>query len=250
MRQPQILFASTIAGRLPSVWQQPFPTQSMNYLAHGYRFLDSPLFLAGTAVPDWLSVVNRRVRARGQLTQSVVDATDCKHVRDIGRGILQHHRDDDTFHRCAPFQQMEADLSRQFRRHMPDKYDHRPSFLGHIVVELMLDAALAAKDETLLDRYYAAMNLVDSGQVERVVNQMATTQTDRLGWFIDRFREERFLEDYVDDERIFVRINQVLRRVKLPAMENSAIAVLASARELLLQRGNELLEVVAATGKE
>ena len=114
----------------------------------------------------------------------------------------------------------------------------------------MLDAALAAKDETLLDRYYAAMNLVDSGQVERVVNQMATTQTDRLGWFIDRFREERFLEDYVDDERIFVRINQVLRRVKLPAMENSAIAVLASARELLLQRGNELLEVVAATGKE
>ncbi|MEO2027283.1 MAG: hypothetical protein ABGZ23_15535, partial [Fuerstiella sp.] len=127
----------------------------MNYLAHGYRFLDSPLFLVGTAVPDWLSVVNRRVRARSRLVQPVVDATDCNDVRDIGRGILQHHHDDDAFHRCAPFQQMEADLSAQFRRHMPDKYDHRPGFLGHIVVELMLDAALAARDETLLSRYYA-----------------------------------------------------------------------------------------------
>ncbi|MEO2028615.1 MAG: hypothetical protein ABGZ23_22305, partial [Fuerstiella sp.] len=131
-----------------------------------------------------------------------------------------------------------------FRRHMPDKYDHRPGFLGHIVVELMLDAALAARDETLLSRYYAAMSSVDSSMIERAVNQMATRQTDRLAWFIDRFLEERFLEDYADDERIFFRINQVLQRVKLPAMEKSAIEVLASARELLLQRGHELLDVV------
>ncbi|MEO2015436.1 MAG: hypothetical protein ABGZ53_13795 [Fuerstiella sp.] len=221
----------------------------MNYLAHGYQFLDCPLFLAGTAVPDWLSVVNRRVRARSRLVQPVVDATDCNDVRDIGRGILQHHRDDDAFHRCESFQQMEAILAAQFRRHMPDKYDHRPGFLGHIVVELMLDAALAAKDETLLDRYYAAMSLVDSRKVERAVNQMATRQTDRLAWFIDRFLEERFLEDYVDDDRIFFRINQVLHRVKIPALEKTSIEVLTSARELLLQRGQELLDVVTVSGK-
>ncbi|MCP4784772.1 MAG: hypothetical protein GY903_26280 [Fuerstiella sp.] len=222
----------------------------MNYLAHGYRFLDSPQFLAGTAVPDWLSVVNRRVRARSRLVQPAVEETDCNDIRNIGRGILQHHHDDDAFHRCQPFQQMESILAAEFRRHMPDRFDHRPGFLGHIVVELMLDAALAARDETLLDRYYAAMSLVDSRMVERAVNQMATRQTDRLAWFIDRFLEERFLEDYVDDERIFFRINQVLHRVRLPAMEKAAIEVLTSARELLLQRGHELLDVITLAGKQ
>ena len=36
----------------------------MNYFAHGHRFVDDPYFLAGTAVPDWLSVVDRKVRVR------------------------------------------------------------------------------------------------------------------------------------------------------------------------------------------
>jgi hypothetical protein len=224
-------------------------TRSMNYLAHGYRFLDSPLFLAGTAVPDWLSVVNRRVRARSRLVQPIVDATDCNVVRDVGRGILQHHQDDDTFHRCESFQQMEAQLSARFRRQMPDKYDHRPGFLGHIVVELMLDATLVARDETLLNRYYSAMSLVDSSVVARAVNRMATREADRLAWFIDRFREEKFLEDYADDERMFVRINQVLHRVNLPVMEKTNIEVLAWARQLLSDRGQELLDVVTGAGQ-
>ncbi|MCP4175586.1 MAG: hypothetical protein GY758_32975 [Fuerstiella sp.] len=227
----------------------------MNYLAHGYRFLESPLFLAGTAVPDWLSVVNRRVRARSHLVRPAIEATDCHNVRDVGQGILQHHHDDDVFHRSQSFQQMEAELSVQFRRRMPDRFDHRPGFLGHIVVELMLDATLAVRDETLLDRYYSAMSLVDAAAVESAVNQMAAQSTDRLAWFIDRFREERFLDDYADDERMFVRINQVLKRVKLPAMDHCNIEVLAWARQLLLDRGQELVDVVtesapAATARD
>src|SRR3984957_18435669 len=40
------------------------PAISMNYFAHGIRFVDRPWFLAGTALPDWLSVIDRRVRLR------------------------------------------------------------------------------------------------------------------------------------------------------------------------------------------
>jgi hypothetical protein len=36
----------------------------MNYLAHALPFLDDPYFVAGTAVPDWLMVADRRVRMR------------------------------------------------------------------------------------------------------------------------------------------------------------------------------------------
>ena len=38
----------------------------MNYFAHALPFLDSPYFAAGTAVPDWLNVVDRRVRCRSR----------------------------------------------------------------------------------------------------------------------------------------------------------------------------------------
>ena len=36
----------------------------MNCLAHGINFLDRPWFLVGTGMPDWLSMVDRKVRLR------------------------------------------------------------------------------------------------------------------------------------------------------------------------------------------
>ena len=37
----------------------------MNYFAHALPFLDDdPYFVAGTGVPDWLSVADRDVRVR------------------------------------------------------------------------------------------------------------------------------------------------------------------------------------------
>ncbi len=218
----------------------------MNYLSHGYRFLDNPLFLAGTAVPDWLSVVNRKVRARKRLVEPVVASTTSEDVRQIGLGILQHHQDDDTFHRCAPFQQLEGELGQEFRKHMPDKHDHRPGFLGHIVVELLLDEVLASRDETLLDRFYAAMELVDEAMIEAAVNQMSTSTTDQLAWFINRFREEKFLYDYANDQSLLMRLNQVLLRVKLPVMETELLVVLPIARKLVAERADLLLDTVSA----
>lgn len=216
----------------------------MNYLAHGYRFLDNPLFLAGTAVPDWLSVVDRKVRARRRLVAPIVAVTHDDQVRQIGLGILQHHQDDDRFHRCAAFQSLEAEFSGRFRRHMPDRYDHRPAFLGHIVAELMLDATLADRDPDLLDRFYNAMSEVDAALVETVVNTMSTRPTDQLAWFIERFRQERFLDDYAQNESLAMRLNQVLRRVRLPLMEPAVIEVLEYARWRLRECADDLLQAV------
>lgn len=216
----------------------------MNYLSHGYRFLENPLFLAGTAVPDWLSVVNRRVRARSRRVEAFQQVSDDTSELEIARGIMQHHKDDDRFHRSELFMTLEADLGKSFRRHMPDPYDHRPGFLGHIVVELMLDATLADNDSKLLDRFYSAMQDVPEELVQSTVNKIASRQTDRLAWFIDRFREERFLYDYATDDGMFVRLNQVLKRVKLPQMETHVVDVLAEARELLKVHASALLAVV------
>ena len=64
----------------------------MNYFGHGYRYVDDPYFLAGTAVPDWLSVINRRVRARRASGPSPGRRTPTRSVAAVAAGVVQHHR--------------------------------------------------------------------------------------------------------------------------------------------------------------
>ncbi len=86
----------------------------MNYLAHGWPFLDDPYFLAGTAVPDWLSVADRQVRARGKQAVPLGNDDDLR-VAAVARGIVQHHEDDRWFHETLRVRGAVA----EFRFHSP-----------------------------------------------------------------------------------------------------------------------------------
>lgn len=215
----------------------------MNYLAHGYRFLDNPLKLAGTAVPDWLSVVDRKVRIRGRRVNERIDSLE-DNDRFIAEGMLQHLRDDDLFHRCTRFVILESELCMRFRRVIPDPYDHRPPFLGHIVTELLLDSVISEEIPEALNSYYAALGEVPPLQVEALVNRLASRSTDRLADFIGHFHAAKVLYDYSDDSLLLTRLNQVLRRVTLPPLDSQCLGVLREARALLKLHGPELLLAV------
>ena len=69
----------------------------MNYFAHALPFLTDdcdPRFIAGLAVPDWLNVVNRKVKARSKLALGFLTATTSPAEKSVARGVIQHHRDD------------------------------------------------------------------------------------------------------------------------------------------------------------
>lgn len=221
----------------------------MNYLAHGFRFLDSPLMVAGTAVPDWLSVADRRVRVRSRRIHEHLDSLDTD-LRAIAEGMLQHLHDDDLFHRSVRFVMLEAELSMRFRRIMPDRFDHRPALLGHIVVELLLDDFIAQQMPEVLDGYYAALSQVSALQIEAAVNIVATRTTDRLAGFVRQFQASQFLYDYADDTRLLGRLNQVMKRVTLPPLDSGSLPVLRDARQLLNQHGEELLDAVVSDTAE
>jgi len=221
----------------------------MNYLAHGFRFLDSPLIVAGTAVPDWLSVVDRRVRVRSRRIYEHLDSLESDH-RAIAEGMLQHLKDDDLFHRSTRFILLESELSSRFCRIMPDRFDHRPPLLGHIVIELLLDAFIAEQIPTVLDDYYESLSQVSAIQIERAVNIVATRTTENLAEFVRRFRSVRFLYDYADDVRLLRRLNQVMQRVKLAPLEDDCLPVLREARRMLNQHGEELLSAVTCANPE
>ena len=212
----------------------------MNYFAHGRRFLDDPYFVAGTAVPDWLSVVNRKSRARKKLAAPFAE-DDQESMASLARGIVQHHHDDDWFHQTRAFTELSWNFTKEIRDRLPKDDGFRPSFLGHILVELLLDATLIDDDPGGLDAYYEVMDSLDAQAVADAVNRMVTCQTGMLAFFIPRFSAERFLYDYRDDEKLLFRLNNVMRRVRLPFLPESLTEYFPEARRLVRERVAELL---------
>jgi hypothetical protein len=212
----------------------------MNYLTHGYRFTHEPYFLAGTAAPDWLSVIDRKMRLRSKQAALFVEDSDPQ-LAALARGVVQHHRDDEWFHQTTAFNELNLHFAVVIRDALPSDDGFRPSFLGHILVELLLDAVLIDEDPERLERYYAALASVEAANVQTMINRLATRTSDRIGMLIPRFVGERFLADYADDARLLMRLNHVMRRVNLPQLPPGTAELFPTMREQVRRRRDELL---------
>jgi hypothetical protein len=212
----------------------------MNYFAHGRHFVHEPWMLAGTALPDWLSMCDRRVRVRSKHAAAFV-ASGNPRLAALARGVLQHHHDDDWFHSTRAFTELSWHFTARIREVLRPDDGLRPSFLGHILVELLLDAELIAADPSRLDEYYAAVERIDPVELQDLVNQLAPRTTDKLAAALPRFLAARFLADYGDDARLLWRLNGVMRRVGLPELPESLAALFPEARTMVARRLGELL---------
>ena len=212
----------------------------MNYFAHAIRFLDRPYFVAGTAVPDWLSVADRKVRVRAALIEPFL-LNDGSPRAEVAAGAWQHLDDDRWFHQTRAFAEVTADLAVRFRQALAPDDSLRAGFLGHIVTELLIDAELIERNPGQIERYYDVLGRIEPLAVQQAVNAMSKQPTENLAPLISRFIEERFLSDYLSDERLLHRLNQVLRRVKLSSLPAETSTVLNRARPLIRDRLSELL---------
>ena len=212
----------------------------MNYLAHALSDLDNPYFVAGTSLPDWLNVVDRKVRVRSKLAAPFVTHEDEK-IRTIAEGIMRHHDDDDWFHGSPVFQAMNMRFSVQIRETLQDPAGLRAGFLGHILVEILLDSILEEEDPGLLERYYASVDVVDVTTVQRAVNLISRKPTEQLVGIVPKMIQARFLYDYADDKKLLTRLNQIMRRVKLPELSDAMLDFLPVARSEVRAAKNDLV---------
>jgi len=215
----------------------------MNYFAHGRHALRDPYLLAGTAVPDWLRVINRRLRVRSVQAAPHVDHADPVFAA-VAQGIVQHHQDDGWFHATSTFAQLSAACSAEVRKLAPDDQGMRTWFVGHVLVELLLDAELFRRRPDSMTTYYAAMSEVDPAAVAAAVSQMAGADAGKLGRLIPGFLRERFLPDYADDAKLAYRLGQVLDRVGLPRLPPTFVEILPELRSKVASRTDELLRQV------
>ena len=181
-----------------------------------------------------------KCRAREKAALNFVENDDPV-VAKIAGGIVQHHRDDHWFHKSRAFNELNLKFSVELRELFGNERSMRPGLIGHIIVEMLLDAFLDKSYPGELDRFYQCVDQVDATTVESTVNQFATRPTSRLADAVERFKQLRFLYDYAHDEGVIYRINRVLERVKLNQVPDKMLDWLPSARVRVYQRAPELL---------
>ncbi|TWU26841.1 hypothetical protein Pla52o_06960 [Novipirellula galeiformis] len=212
----------------------------MNFLSHALPYFDQPFKAAGTAVPDWLSVVDRKIRARRRHALLLANDED-PHVRDVASGIIQHVDDDQWFHATQAFVETNLTLAVQLREQLPGDAGFRPTFVGHILIEILLDAFWIREDSSVADRYYGLLSDLSSEKIQACVNKITGKPTQNLAKTIDRFIEIRFLYDYVDNDKLLFRLNQVMSRVGLAALPPHIGDWIPQASTLVESRRIELL---------
>jgi hypothetical protein len=213
----------------------------MNYFAHAMPFLDRPYLAVATGVPDMLMVVDRRVRARSKHVRPFIDDADPVQSA-VARGMLQHFRDDNRFHESRAFAELNLEFSATIRDALGGESTMRPRFLAHLLIEILLDAALAVRWPERLEDYYRVVDTIDAERLQRALNRMVPRPTLRLADMIRAVGRERFLCDYRQDGTLLVRLNQILRRVGLETLPAGFREQLASLRCRVTARSGELLE--------
>ena len=221
----------------------------MNFLAHAAPLLfggeADPYEVAGVAVPDWLGVAARRVKCPSKHAAPCADHPDRPRA-GVARGVMRHHADDGWFHESRAFGELSLDFARRLRGELGDDSGMRPWFVGHILVEMLLDASLDRARPGLLDQYYSVVACVDPQRVGDAVQRMCGREVPRLPECVERFLSIGFLRDYRTDEGLLFRLNQVMRRVGLPALPPSVLPLLASFRAEVSDNRERLLSPPAA----
>jgi hypothetical protein len=160
----------------------------------------------------------------------------------VAAGVLQHLRDDARFHGTRAFAETSLELVARTRDVLGGESGMRPAFLGHLLVELLLDATLISQNPGRLAEYYRVLAEIDPGRVEAAANRMASRTTQRLATMIELFRREQILYSYEKDDTLIMRISQVLRRVGMAPLPEEFASLLPAARQLVTQRSGALLE--------
>ncbi len=202
--------------------------------------MNEPLMAVSSGIPDWLSVVDRKIRARRRMAIQFIDHEDAE-LRSVARGIVAHVDDDRWFHSGDAFVQTNLQFAVELRDLLPGDAGFRPTFVGHILVEMLLDALWIRDSPEIAKRSRTSSAAIPATTIQRCVNMITGRPTDGLAPVIERYVDARFLYDYLDETTLLFRLNQVMKRVGLTPLPdtikpwlNRAFEVVGSRRLALL----------------
>jgi len=151
----------------------------MNGFTHALPYLDDPYYAVGCCLPDWLSICDRQCRAREKNASKFADHSDPV-VSAVARGVVQHHQDDAWFHATPIFNKLMLDFAVELKEVFGHERTMRPGFVGHILVELFLDAFLSSRHPGKMEFFYEQVAAVDSEKPNRPSINLRRAQP--IGW--------------------------------------------------------------------
>ncbi len=212
----------------------------MNCFTHALPHLDDPYLAVGCCIPDWLSATDRKCRAREKHARKFVGNRN-PIVAATARGVVQHHQDDDWFHRTRVFNELILNFAVELRELFGNERTMRPSFVGHILVEMFLDAHLVQQNPGKLELFYQQVATVDGESIQSAVNLFATRPTVKLAGMIQRFLEIRYLFDYATDTGTVFWLNKIMQRLSLNKLDDAILEWLPGARKRVYNSASDLL---------
>jgi len=212
----------------------------MNCFAHSLPFFDRPYFAVGTCIPDWLTACDRKCRARKKKAAAWIDDED-PILAAVAGGVVQHHEDDYWFHGSAIFTRINMEMAIEYREQFGNTQSMRSSLIGHIVIEMLLDAYLESRFPGSMENMYGWIAELDANKVQDCINRFASKPTTKLVGEIERFQSERYLFDYQQDTGVRYRMNKVLGRLKLELMPEDSVAWIGDKRKQVYAKAPLLL---------
>jgi hypothetical protein len=217
----------------------------VNYLCHARNHLDRPWALVGTALPDWLRIVDRRIRLRPGTLPAPGEA-DGSPRDEILRGVRRHFEDNAWFHATPAFRETTRLLAERIRERHPDRPGNpgrrmRAGLFAHLLVEMLLDAWLAEDRPETPEGFRKALRSLEPGRIAGEVAGMIPVDEVKLSSLVARFRNGRFLSGYADDAEVAARLDAVGRRVRQPPLPPGFVSIVRWARGLVREAGPDLL---------
>lgn len=212
----------------------------MNSFSHAFPFLDRPYMAIGCGVPDLLGAADRKCRARKKNALPFVDHDD-PIVAAVATGVVQHHTDDHWFHTGPAFNRLNLTMAVELRKIYADDQSMRSGFATHVLIEMFIDAWLQKNYPGKAELFYDQLATVDGQKVQDAINLFATRPTDKFAPMLNKFLELRYIFDYLDDKQTIFRLNHVLRRVRLPELDDKIYAWLPSCRQRVYENIFDLL---------
>jgi hypothetical protein len=215
----------------------------VNYLAHARNLVDRPWEVVGAALPDWLRLLDPRVRLRAGAVSVPPETEETAPERQIARGIRIHHEEDRRFHGSAAFRDLTRTLARRIRTSFPDRPARRmrASFFAHVLTEVLLDAELVRRRPELAEAWYAALDSLSPEEIASRSRRLVPGAGGDLAGLVRRFRTSRFLARSPDDDEVVARLDSVGRRLRQPPLPAGFAGLVAPARALVAARTTDLL---------
>lgn len=186
----------------------------MNFLAHFYfdGVDGAPYYNLGLVLPDLMGMVRRGWKLKQTHLQNHIKPVH----KALASGALAHLEMDNWFHKTQFFIQSRGVVKTTLENAGVTYPPHRPGFLSHVLLELLLDRLIVQHHPEKVSKFYNELAKVEVEWLRSFFEGIELSFDDNFPGFFTQFVNNRFAFSYAQNVSLLNALNQISRRVAQP----------------------------------